>query len=108
MRISEYRLRDRTENIRRMVELGVMQWPEYWRGVDNIRHLDQLFANAGRILQENRHNGIADLSEALGLLEAAGIIYNPEYWENQLCKSQWLERLLINMANRVRAPREFF
>ena len=93
------------ENIQRMVELGVMQNPDYWRGV-SLKWLDQLLTNAGQDgkLDNRIQNGISDIDTALDVLKYAGIATNRLFWATQTL--QHLDQLLINMAKRSRDPLE--
>jgi len=92
-------------NIQRMVDLGVISSPEFWRGVNQIQWLDELITNAGRIgfLDRDRDNGIIYFENALEVLEDAGIINSPEYWRNQVEANSvpYLSQLIVNMANRL-------
>jgi N-acetylmuramoyl-L-alanine amidase len=95
------------KNLQAMIDLGVIETPEYWRTVDNVQWLNQLLSNAaqpGR-LDKRIDNGITDLTSALHTLLDADILTTPDYWEN-LTQGEnavpWLDQLLINMANRSR------
>ena len=95
-------------NILRMVELGVVQSPDFWRTVDSIQWLDELLANAGRegVLDRRVDNGIYDTDTAKDVLELAGIITTPEYWRGKVMSEnfQYLGELIVNMANRCLDP----
>ena len=92
-------------NIQRMIELGVMHSPDYWRGV-NLRWLDQLLTNAGEAgkLDNRINNGITDIDTALEVLVYSGIITNYLFWATQTLLH--LDQLLINIANISRNPLE--
>ena len=94
------------KNIEAMVKLGVKNTPEFWRNVDNIKFLDQLLYNAsikGR-LDARIYNGIKDIDIAIETLVDAKIMNNPDYWKKVIKanKVKFLEKLIINMANRSR------
>ena len=97
-----------TQNIERMVELGVINTPGFWKGVNCVQWLNELLAGAGRenVLHKDVDNGIADLDTALKVLEMAGVMNSPEYWRTQARDSyvRFLERLIINIANRSLDP----
>jgi len=94
------------ENILRMVDLGVIASPDFWRGVSSVEWLNDLLINAGRAgyLDQGIDNGIADLETALRVLEGVGVMGSPAYWRYQARNSdvRFLEQLIINMANRAR------
>lgn len=95
------------ENIEAMKYLNVIQSPEYWRGVTDIEWLDQLLTNAATPgkLDRNINNSINDINAAIDVLVDASIISSPEYWRNLILSDAsvgYLDRLLINIANRSR------
>ena len=96
------------ENIRRMVELGVIGSPDFWHGVDNVRWLNELLERAGQrdTLHRNIDNGISDLDTALKVLEMAGVMNSPNYWREQVQSGvvRFLDSLIINIANRCLDP----
>ncbi|MCL2619006.1 MAG: cell wall hydrolase [Defluviitaleaceae bacterium] len=92
-------------NVRILHDLGVINSPEYWRGV-SLTWLDELLGNAaqpGR-LDARVDNGIGDTGTALCVLEDAGIINSPGYWRGVLPAGNvpHLDELLRNIANRSR------
>jgi len=93
-------------NLQAMIDLGVIQSPEYWRTVKNLQYLDALLTNAVKSGRLNKHVNldIRDFNEALYVLRDAGIMNSPGHWYNQVKDGnvQHLDRLLINLANRVR------
>jgi len=95
-------------NVQRLVELGVINTPGFWLGVDCVQWLNELLANVGRedVLHRSVDNGITDLDTALKVLEMAGIMNSPGYWWSQVQNSnvRFLEQLIINIANRCRDP----
>jgi len=95
-------------NIQRMVDLGVINTPSFWKEVDCIQWLNGLLRNAGRenVLHKDIRNGITDLNTALKVLEMAGVMNSPEYWHSQVQNSsvRHLERLILSMANRCLDP----
>jgi len=95
-------------NIERMVELGVINTPGFWQGVNCVQWLNELLANAGRadVLHKGIDNGIADLDTALKVLEMAGVMNSPDYWREQAENSnvRFLGQLIINIANRCLDP----
>jgi len=95
-------------NLQAMVDLGVMQSPNYWQR-QNISRLANLFDNASLPdkLDSRIDNGITDTATALKVLEDAGIESNPGHWQELLDGddiSPWLGPLLINIANRALDP----
>jgi len=96
------------ENVRNMVEMGVIISPEYWLTVDSVQWLDELLAQAGKadMLHLEVENGISDLDTALHVLKMAEIINHPSYWQEQVQNGsvRFLGQLIINMANRCRDP----
>ena len=96
------------ENIRKMVDLNVINSPDFWRNVDSVRWLNELLARAGQQgdLHKNVDNGIFDLEIALKVLEMAGIVNTPGYWLEQAVNGnvQFLDQLIINIANRCLDP----
>jgi len=92
-------------NLQAMIDLGVINSPDYWRTV-NVQWLDQLLTNAAQPNRLNRliQNGINDIHTALNVLEIAGIMSNPDYWYRQHSKVEHLGQLIINMANRSLSP----
>ena len=92
-------------NINRMVELGVMQSPDYWRSV-SLEWLDTLLTNAGQTgnLDPRIKNGITDPDTAIETLAHAGILTNKLYWQTQTLPH--LDQLLLNIANQSRNPLE--
>jgi N-acetylmuramoyl-L-alanine amidase len=86
----------------KMVELGVINSPDYWRDV-NVAHLDALFEKAAApgILDKSINNGISNLDDALRALTAAGVVNSPDYWRNVAQNVKYTDILLINIANRV-------
>jgi len=98
------------ENLAQMVEFGVMQSPEYWRGVTTIQHLNELLTNAGQTgrLSANTNNIITTVDSALNTLQRTGIMNSPDYWRNLVNSDNavpHLDRLLINLANRCLLPK---
>ena len=98
------------DNIRRLVELDVINSPDYWRGVSSLEYLDTLLTRAaepGR-LDRRIDNGITDLDTALGVLHDAGITDSPGYWYDRVNEGTvpYLRSLLINMANYARVVLE--
>ena len=97
-----------SDNIQRMVDLGVIGSPDFWRGVDSVRWLNELLARAGQQgdLHRNVDNGISDLETAFKVLEMAGIMNSPSYWREQAQNSgvRFLDSLIINIANRCLDP----
>jgi len=95
-------------NIQRMVELGAINTPGFWHGVNCVQWLNELLVNAGRedALHRNVDNGIADLDTALKVLEMAGVMNSPDYWRNKAQDGnvRYLEQLIINIANRCLDP----
>jgi len=95
-------------NVQRMVELGVINTPGFWLGVDCVQWLNELLARAGseNILHRDIDNGITDLDTALKVLEMAGVMNSPEYWRIQARDSnvRFLKQLIINIANRSLDP----
>ena len=93
-------------NIRAMQELGVINSPDYWRGVTSVQWLNELLSNAGKegVLDSRIDNGITDIDIALKVLQEAGIMNSPDYWRNLVTSNSvpHLDRLLINIANRSR------
>jgi len=95
------------KNLRAMVYHGVMRTPEHWRTISNVRWLNELMANAavyGR-LDRRIDNGITDVETALEVLVDAGIMNSPDYWRGLLRQEnpvQYLDQLIINIANRSR------
>ena len=95
------------ENIQAMVELGVISSPDYWNSITSVRYLNELLGAAARpgLLDPRIQNGITSTDTALQILEEAGIINTPAYWQNLLGSvdtPEFLDQLLINMANRAR------
>jgi len=96
-----------SRNLHAMVYRGVMQTPEYWLTVNNVRYLNDLLTNAaapGR-LDRRINNGIIDVEIALDTLVDAGIIRSPEYWRGLMRQEnpvRYLDQLIINIANRSR------
>ena len=95
-------------NIQSMVNLGVIQSPDFWQGVDSVQWLDELLANASQLNRLHRavNNGIGDLESALTILEQAGLMNSPNYWRKQAKNSgiAHLGQLIINIANRSLDP----
>ena len=94
------------ENLRAMVDLGVVSSPEYWRNISDVRYLDKLMSGARQrnLLDSRIDNGNADFETALGILQSAGIIDSPDYWRNlaQSGKVPYLDTLIINISRRSR------
>jgi N-acetylmuramoyl-L-alanine amidase len=94
------------ENIRRMVELGVTNDPDYWQSVTHVQWLNELLAAAGRegCLDNRIENGIKNSETALEVLRDAGITSSPDYWRGlaQSGRVKHLDSLLICMAERAR------
>jgi len=95
-------------NVHRLVELGVINTPDFWLRVDQIQWLDELLGNIGKsgMLDRRVNNGVRDVETALHILANAGIMNTPKYWRNQVNsgKVKFLGQLLINMANRCLDP----
>lgn len=93
------------ENIHRLVELGIINSPDFWLKQYSVRWLNELMRNIGRSdkIQQNVNNGITNFEEALEKMVAAGIISTPEYWRNviQAGTIRFLDNLIINIANRI-------
>jgi len=93
------------ENIQRMVDMGVINSPGFWKGVDCVQWLNELLFNAGQNgrLDRNIDNGISDLETALTVLQNAGVVSTPGYWRSQVQSGnlRFLDQLIINMANRA-------
>ena len=94
------------DNVRHLVELDVINSPDYWRGVSSLEYLDTLLTRAaepGR-LDRRIDNGITDLDTALGVLHDAGITDSTGHWYDRVNEGSvpYLHNLLINIANRAR------
>ena len=94
------------KNIKAMVDLGIINSPDYWRNVNTIQWLNELMANVAQsgVSNKQTNNGIADIKVALKTLVDAGIINSPDYWQNLIDRNaeRFLAALIINMANRTR------
>jgi len=93
-----------TNQVEGLLKLGIVNSPEYWINKDNIPWLNMLIDN---VLNSNRfsksiNNNISILSDALKVLQGAEVMNNSDYWLDRVKenKEPYLERLLINMANR--------
>jgi len=96
------------ESLQAMMNLGIMNSPDYWRNITSIQWLNELMAagaNPDRF-DARIDNGISDLETALKVLEMAGVMNSPGYWRDQVETSgvQFLGQLIINMANRAIDP----
>lgn len=93
-------------NICRMVDAGVIVSPDFWRNISSIEWLNELMANAycKDALDPRIDNGITDIGIAIGVLQDAGVIQSPKYWKNlvRYNAQQYLDRLILNMANKCR------
>ena len=93
------------ENLAYVVDIGVMNSPDYWRN-QSAQWLDELLSKASRdgVLDKRIDNGITDIDIAFDVLKDAGIIDSPDYWRRLLKEGsvQYLENLLINIANKCR------
>lgn len=71
-----------------------------------MRYLDKLLNNGLEpgLLDARIENGILEPKTAIAVLQDAGIINSPDYWERQINTRtvRYLDQLLINMANRCR------
>lgn len=93
-------------NIQSMVSLGVINSPNYWKTLSGSQYLDTLLGNAARegLLHPLIDNGITETGIALDVLQDAGIITVPGYWD-ALIRSQtipYLDTLVINVSNKAR------
>ena len=92
-----------------MVALGVINSPDYWRN-QSVQWLDELLSKASGdgVLDSRIDNGIIDIDIAFDVLKDAGIIDSPDYWKGLLKEDrvQYLENLLINIANKCRSVLE--
>ena len=88
-----------------MVDVGVMNSPDYWKN-QSVQWLDELLSKASRngVLDKRIDNGITDIDIAFDVLKDAGIIGSLDYWKRLLKEDavQYLENLLINIANKCR------
>ena len=93
-------------NINSMVDLGIINSPDYWRNVDSIQWLNELMANVAKPgkCDIRINNGVPNIEIALLTLVDAGIVNSPEYWRSVAERNtvQFIEALLVNMANRSR------
>ena len=93
-------------NIQAMVDLGVINSPDYWKNVTNVEWLNQLLKNAARpgLLDKRIENNILDTNAAIEVLQDAGIINTSDYWVNLLRAGSvpHLDQLLINISKRCR------
>jgi hypothetical protein len=87
-----------------MAELGVINTPDYWRGITSVEHLGALFTKAVKPgkLDKRIENGITKFETALSVLVDSGIVNSPEYWRAVAGSILHVNGLLINMANRAR------
>jgi hypothetical protein len=92
-------------HINRLVELGVIRNPEYWKAQNSVRWLNELLANFGRpgLLNPNLNHNIRDIDAALNRLHRAGVMNSPDYWRKQIAGGsiEFLGHLIIDIANRV-------
>jgi len=91
-------------HIQRMVELAVINYPQFWLGIDSVQWLNELLANAGKygVLDYNIDNGIDDIERALNVLEVAGIMRSSAYWR-MIAENgglRLLDQVIICIANR--------
>jgi len=93
-------------NIRAMVDLGIMNSPDYWRGIDHFQWLNELMANVAKpgMCDRRINNGVPSLEVAVKVLADAGIMNSPDYWRKaaEAGTVRFLDGLLMNMANRCR------
>jgi len=101
--VTTYRISE--ENLAYMVAIGVINSPDYWRN-QSVQWLDELLSKASKngVLDSRIDNGIIDIDIAFDVLKDAGIIDSPDYWKGLLKEDrvQYLENLLINIANKCR------
>jgi N-acetylmuramoyl-L-alanine amidase len=95
-----------SENIKAMVELGIINSPDYWIGKTSIQSLNKLMSNIASScgFDARISNGISDIETALKVLFDAKVIENPDYWLNLIYKNadEYLGVLIVNMANKSR------
>lgn len=96
------------EILQAMVDLGVINTPDYWRSAQNVPWLDQLLTNAAAAgkLDKRIDNGVNDWAAAINILVDAKIINSPETWRGLLTDNpiEHLDQLIINIANRALDP----
>jgi hypothetical protein len=92
-------------NLRAMIDLGIINSPDYWRNV-NIQWLNELMANVAKngVCDKRINNGINDVGIALKTLVDAKVINTPNYWQDLVDRNidRFLGTLIINMANKCR------
>ena len=92
-------------NIQILMDVGVINSPDYWRTVDSLEWLNELMGNIGSsgALDRNVSRGVETVDDALELLTVSGVMNSPDYWRAAIeaNKINHLGQLIINMANRV-------
>jgi len=93
-------------NLKAMQDVGVINSPNYWRGVTIVEYLDALLSNAAKdgVLDKRVDNGVKDINIALKILKDAGIANTSDYWRNVIEKGtvEYLDDLLMKIAEKSR------
>jgi len=92
------------ENLQAMVDMDIMNSPNYWRGITSVKWLNELIGTVASRNGCNNHGNrqATNADEAIEILVSAGIIGTPSYWHEVLQRGiPHFDGLLMNMANRV-------
>lgn len=87
--------------IDRLVSVGVINTPDYWKThYKDVQYLDELLLNLSVRIQEIRAGtGITDVTAALTVLVAHGVINSPDYWQQNIGAIAYVDSLVIQAAN---------
>lgn len=88
-----------------LMDAGVINSPAYWLAhYNDIEHLGTLILKlAYAIKMSIGGSGITNAADAIAVLVAVGIINSPDYWLKNYKAVTYLDQLLINAANAVKA-----
>jgi hypothetical protein len=89
--------------VRKLVDEKIINSPDYWLdNYEKIEHLGRLIFLMG---YEKKSavvgTGIKNAEQAIDKLVACGIVSSPDYWKANYRRLQWLDVLLVQVANRL-------
>ena len=92
------------ENLQAMVNMGIMNSPDYWRSITSVQWLNELIGIVSTRIGcgNHEHRSATSAEEAIEILVNAGVIGTPSYWHEVLHRGiRHFDGLLMNMANRI-------
>lgn len=88
------------EALDKLKALGIISVPGYWKThAGDLQYIDTLIIKAASKITANGGNTITTVKQGIAALVSAGVISSPDYWTANFAKVQYLDQLIIKLAN---------